>query len=153
MDQTLLVQVLQTLGHLHYSQPHPLYVAPNLREWSRTYGSYAGRFRLLDQLHQSQTCIVFKGVDLERRREDAAVAVKIMRKETEWDREVSARQECHLEERYVVGIRDAMRIDPAERARRLHRQGGSGQQADEPEFLLAMPLESAVAGDCRGRSV
>jgi len=155
LDLTLCGLLLEHGGDLHAelngdagSHTTPAAISSNsdnaaLREWSRTYGSYAGRFRLLDQLHQSETCIVFKGVDLERRREDAAVAVKIMRKEAEWDREVSARQECHLEERYVVGVREAMRIDPAERARRLRRQGGSGQQADESEFLLAMPL-----GEC-----
>eukprot|EP01043_Picozoa_sp_COSAG02_P024621 COSAG02_NODE_1352_length_13107_cov_1461.050584_2_plen_1432_part_00 len=118
-----------------------------LREWSRTTGSYAGRFRLLDQLHQSETCVVFKGVDLERRRPHDAVAVKIMRKETEWNREVSARQDFHLDERHVVGVREAMRVDSAERRRRIRRQGTQGlveyQSDDVCEFLLAMPL-----GEC-----
>lgn len=61
-----------------------------LRDWSRTTCSYAGRFSICSSisLHQSETCVVFKGVDLNRKRPHDSVAVKIMRREHEWDREV-----------------------------------------------------------------
>eukprot|EP01048_Picozoa_sp_COSAG05_P005277 COSAG05_NODE_309_length_11646_cov_7.176929_4_plen_1176_part_00 len=115
----------------------------NIREWGRSVGSYAGRFQLLDQIHRSESCVVFKGRDLLMRRpQDNMAAVKIMRRECEWQREISTRTEYNLDSSHVVGIRMSLRVDAVERSKRL-RWIDKASSSSESEYVIAMSL-----GEC-----
>jgi serine/threonine protein kinase len=110
-------------------------------EWARMYGTYAGSYILKAGRpdYNSATSGVHFGQEVLK--EKRKVAVKVMRRKSDWEQELKARKGRCLDPAFVVEIYASHMVGCDERRRREARHGlDSDDGNSDGEWIIVMPL-------------
>ena len=93
--------------------------------------------------HQSATCVLFIAADHTVQGKPVDVALKFMKHEKEWKREIDQRSKGNFSNEFVVGVLDAYSYDNNDKlASNLHKY-----QLEEYPYCLVMPAGSRNLND------